>query len=149
MDIKRILANCAPLNERGCLIWEGNINNWGYPRAWEDGITLAIHREMYKLCNGPIPTGLVVMHTCDNTKCIQPEHLKLGTQQDNQTDKILKQRQARGDQHGRSTLTATQVVTIRKEYKSGMSLCALAKQHNVTKSTIHTIVKYKTWQHLS
>jgi hypothetical protein len=54
--------------------------------------TIKAHRYSYELANGPIPAGLSVLHTCDNPRCINPEHLRVGTRADNQKDMAAKGR---------------------------------------------------------
>ena len=73
----------------GCWIWRGAINNKGYgylsSGKREAGRVLA-HRVSWELNNGSIPDGKIVMHSCDNPPCVNPDHLRLGTQQENQQD---------------------------------------------------------------
>lgn len=54
--------------------------------------TFKAHRVVYEYLHGPIPDGMVVMHTCDNPPCVRPDHLRLGTQGDNLRDMIAKGR---------------------------------------------------------
>lgn len=81
-----------------CDEWEGNINSAGYGTLYV-AITsdnksgcLNAHRLVWMQDNGPIPDGMVIMHTCDNRLCVNVEHLRLGTQQDNMVDKVVKGR---------------------------------------------------------
>ena len=60
-----------------------------------------LHRVAYELYYGPFDKSLFVCHCCDNTKCCNPEHLFLGTQQDNIKDKLIKGRQPHGEKHHR------------------------------------------------
>lgn len=60
------------------------------------GQSVDAHRAAYQLVRGSIPPGLCVMHTCDNPACCNPYHLKLGTRGDNNQDRHLKDRDARG-----------------------------------------------------
>lgn len=53
------------------------------------------HRIAFSLVHGPIPFGMVVMHTCDNPRCVNVDHLKLGTQAENVADMVNKGRQKR------------------------------------------------------
>jgi hypothetical protein len=55
-----------------------------------------LHRYVYEIYYGEIPKNMVIMHKCDNRKCINPSHLKLGTHQDNMNDKINKGRYKNG-----------------------------------------------------
>ena len=75
-------------NEKGCWIWTGNAGqpprDYGYmtyrKRSWR------VHRLSYALHKGPIPEGMVVCHTCDTPRCCNPDHLWIGTQDDNLAD---------------------------------------------------------------
>ncbi len=63
-------------------------NKRGYGNCKYKGVRMTMHRRAYIIHKGPIPPGLLVRHTCDNPKCINPEHLILGTQLDNMRDKF-------------------------------------------------------------
>ena len=74
-----------------CLIWTRCLNSDGYPRAGVKGnANLKVHREVFKDINGYLPE--VVRHSCDNPKCINPEHLVAGTYLDNILDRHTRQR---------------------------------------------------------
>jgi hypothetical protein len=74
-------------DENGCWIWNGRRDRDGYG-LMDDlrGVPVAVHRVAYGKWVGSIPDGLVVMHSCDNPPCINPEHLGFGTQVDNLQD---------------------------------------------------------------
>lgn len=69
----------------GCWEWTGLLNTHGYGRFWP-GHHMVAHRYSWLLHHGHIPDGRVVMHSCDNRKCVSPYHLSLGTQRDNLLD---------------------------------------------------------------
>lgn len=95
-DIAALLARYAvPAGE--CLEWRGYKNRLGYGRACvtlADGShkLLCVHRLAYELHAGPIPDGAAILHTCDNRGCIQPKHLRAGTQAENLADMTAKGR---------------------------------------------------------
>jgi hypothetical protein len=74
-----------------CLNWLGAYRV-RYPFIYFQGKCYRGNRLLYALCFGKIPDGMFVMHTCDNVKCINPNHLRLGTPQDNVDDMISKGR---------------------------------------------------------
>lgn len=74
------------------------------------------HRAAWEVTYGPIPDGLVVRHKCDNRPCCNPDHLELGTHQDNSDDKVTRNRQARGRALPQSRLSDEQVRSIRSRY---------------------------------
>lgn len=119
----------------------------GYGAFWMSGENYRSHRVSYELYYGEIPSGLFVCHHCDNRKCVNPSHLFLGTNADNQRDKTNKNRQAKGEQNGKSKLTLEQVVCIRQRYtRGGIYLRELAEMFNVTERTVGYIVNRKVWK---
>lgn len=81
----------------GCWEWVGSkqIGGYGELRATRTWKVLA-HRVSWQLHYGRIPEGFYVCHHCDNRCCVRPDHLFLGTAQDNTDDMIAKGRQIRG-----------------------------------------------------
>lgn len=74
-----------------CWEWTSVLNSIGYGRIWRDRKFQLAHRVSWQLANGPIPWMFQINHTCDNRKCVRPEHLQMGTQSQN-----IKQAHARG-----------------------------------------------------
>lgn len=130
---------------RQCNPWTKAINNLGYGVSWKDGKTIAAHRKVYEETYGPIPTGFVVRHTCDNKSCVNPNHLILGTPKQNSQDMVDRNRQAKGSQVGTSVLTEEIVLMIRS--LSGSSR-QLAKLFGCSATTIKDIRNNKYWKHI-
>lgn len=76
-----------------CWEWKGAINNVGYGMFRENNDKMVTaHRKSYELHKGEIPKGMCICHSCDNPKCVNPDHLWLGTIKDNIDDMIRKGR---------------------------------------------------------
>lgn len=93
--LKHILSKTIKAN-KGCMEYTGCIQANGYSRITVNSETDYGHRHVYRLAKGQIDDGLDVRHTCDNTKCINPNHLELGTRKENMRDAVSRGRQARG-----------------------------------------------------
>ena len=117
---ERLLAK-RNVTESGCWDFTGHINNRGYglisKGSKSKGIMLT-HRASYESFIGPIPEGKIVLHKCDNTKCFNPDHLSVGTQQDNMDDMESKGRRVSlyGADSPNVRLTYEQVLEIRQRH---------------------------------
>lgn len=141
----------------GCWEWTGYINPNGYGEInlgkRGQGISSA-HRQSWVIHNGEIPEGLSTLHKCDNRRCVNPEHLFLGTHQDNMDDMHMKSRgftpfkKFKGMSHPAHILTDDSVKQIRSKFEVGVKLKQLATEYGVTFQNIHMIVKRKTWRHI-
>jgi hypothetical protein len=95
-------------------------------------------------------TGLQVCHKCDNPKCVNPDHLFLGTHADNQLDKFLKGRQMKGETHVKAILTETQVIDIRHRcLVLKESRISVAELYGIKYKTLEPIVTGKNWKHVT
>jgi hypothetical protein len=97
--------------------------------------------------NGPIVTGFRVLHRCDMPGCVNPDHLRLGTDIDNVADKVRRNRQAHGRMSPSAKLTEVEVRHIRA-LKGQMTQRALASMFRVSKPVIMNIHHGKNWRHV-
>lgn len=74
-----------------CWAWLGGRTHDNYGKFWFDK-TMKAHKVAYLIYKGDIPRGLCVLHSCDNPPCVNPHHLRLGTQQENIAEREQKQR---------------------------------------------------------
>lgn len=128
----------------GCWLWRGALcdNRYGSFRVGP-GETERAHRFSWILANGPIPEGLSVLHSCDVTCCVRPDHLRVGTQIENMQDRSLRGRVSR---KGNPKLTPDQVTEIRKSYADGEKDTALARKFKVSTTNIRFIITGQTWK---
>ena len=134
----------------GCYNWIAHKNH-GYGSFKYKKKMRRAHRWIYEYLNGPIPEGLVVRHKCHNPACVNPEHLELGTQQDNIDDKQEAGRTPRGEKHYHSILTEQEVILIKKFFKrhNGNGVGSfLGRWFNVSHITIFKIKSGRTWSWL-
>ena len=144
----RFAAKYIPEPNSGCWLWIGAVNGGSErPQIWcEDKIQYAA-RVSWKLHKEePIPDGLLVLHSCDNGWCVNPDHLFLGTDLTNALDREAKGRghQVRGEAHCRAKLTAQIVLEI-WQLRGHVSERKLALAYDVTRAAISNIHRGKSW----
>lgn len=136
----------------GCWLWQGEITKDGYGRFHYDSRKQRAHRFSYELFMGKIPNGLYVLHRCDNRKCVNPEHLFVGTQKENMRDCVEKGRFktefSRGSRNGASRLTEDDVANIKHRISKGEWQRRLADEFGVGKTTIWDIAHERSWAHI-
>lgn len=138
--------------EGSCLLWTGAINKKGYGSMMLNGKVQTSSRIAYKLSFGEIPDGLWVLHHCDNPLCMEPDHLFLGTHQDNMTDRDRKNRgngiskTSRGEGNIKAKLTERDIIFIRRSKKQTREL---ADRYQVCRTTIQRIRGNRIWKHLN
>ena len=108
------------------------------------------HRVSWEIVNGPIPTGALVMHRCDNKACVNPSHLTLGTPNDNMKDMIAKGRQHHpvGETNNHAKLTKDIVAKVRRLKMTGMKQTDIAEACGISKQNVSRIILRQRWSHI-
>jgi len=163
-------------SQSGCWEWTGHLSAGRYGSFRVNGKTVKVHRWIYATLYGSIPENMVVCHTCDNTRCVNPEHLFIGTQYDNVQDCIKKGRayhpkgpkknpcklfgddnpsrkypetRPRGTSVNTCKLTENDVKEIRRAYAAKeLNQVQLSKKYNLSQPNISAILLRKTWAHI-
>lgn len=167
--VRRLNEKLLLNEDNGCLEWTAKaVHNAGYGKisSTREIGPLRAHRLVWVLVNGEIPENLVVMHSCDNPRCCNIEHLSLGTRKDNMDDKMMKGRGtappihfgdnhplrknselvSRGSSNGNSKLSEEIVKYIL--LSKDKSLSQLSRELDISKTTISCIRNRKTWKHV-
>lgn len=129
----------------GCWNWLDRINHNGYGVVAVGSRSVLMHRAAWELTNGSIPPGYQVCHKCDNRKCVNPAHLFAGTANDNQQDKVQKNRQMKGQDCWKAKLNPDAVRAIRN---SSAPRRELAKVFNVCYAVITNVKSGRSWRHV-
>lgn len=138
-----------------CWVWTASKMTTGYGHIWDKarGRFASATHISWELHTGATPGDKYVCHHCDNPPCVRPDHLFLGTNQDNMHDCVAKGRmprhaRMRGSAHTGAKLTEHDVVDIRTLNAFGARTCDLASEFGVTPRTIFDVVTRDTWTHI-
>lgn len=136
-----------------CWLWTGAIRQaFGYGVfSIAKGRNVSTHRYSWELHHGPIPHGIEVLHRCDVTRCVNPNHLFLGTQKDNIQDAKAKGRlkAPKGIINGQSKLTEDEVRQIKALRRQRIPLQTIATQFNISIALVSMIASGKRWPHIT
>lgn len=138
------------LSPDGCWLWKTTKARYGY--FYCGNAIRRVNRIAFALLCGDIPEDYEVCHTCDNTKCVQPQHLFVGTRDDNMGDMATKGRSAdkAGLLNGRRVLSPDDVMSIVAIFdRVQPTKAALAELFGVTEVNIHGILTGRIWGHLT
>lgn len=151
--LEDLYASATRNPETGCIEWCRYRMKNGYGTTCHNSKKRLAHRLAWCLANGveieSLESTQFVLHSCDNRACINPEHLSLGTVQDNQRQMAERGRSLQGQKHHRAKLTRAQVLEIRKRAATGRELQAdLAAEFGVQSDMISAICCGRSWKHL-
>jgi hypothetical protein len=146
------LRELAPAGDpKECWNWTGTIHYSGYGWLQYKGDQKGAHVWAYIEAYGPVPEGLMVLHSCDNRPCVNPGHLRAGTHDENMADKVERDRCARllGELGPSRKITEAQAVEIIQRYAvEDISSGKLGAGYGISASQVQYIVNGKRWPHL-
>jgi hypothetical protein len=133
----------------GCWTWVGlRVDSTGYGRCplGKRGVWGLAHRVSWELHYGPIPDGLFVCHHCDNRLCVRPDHLFLGTHQDNMADAFAKGRMVppphpSGESHYYAKISDADVLRLVADRAAGASVKSLAEKYRLTEAHVYSLLQ--------
>lgn len=150
---KRFWSKVRRGAEYDCWEWEAARNSDGYGNYTEyvggKQTYKKAHRVSYEEAKGAIPKGMNILHSCDNPPCVNPRHLRAGTQVENILDMKRKGRAPsyKAEKNPRTKLTWDDVRSIREGYKEGIvTRKTLGELYGITESSIGRILGHHTWK---
>jgi hypothetical protein len=139
----------------GCWLWSGEHNKTGYGvisgRGSGKAHYVMAHRAMWEEFMGPIPSGIIVCHHCDNPGCVNLDHLFLGSHRDNAWDCMMKGRssvQKDGSIRKGRGLSVEEVRAAKAMLSDGVKQKDIAKSLGVGPNCINAIARGRTWSWL-
>ena len=151
-DKQRFCERIETDERTGCHNWTGSCSTPGYGQFHWKGKQHSTHRVAWEMSRGAIPENVCVLHKCDNRRCVNPDHLFLGSHADNMHDKIAKGRSncVRGERHSNAKLTENMVREIKwlLNFPRSISQIEIGKRYGVSYGPISQIKMGKTWRHV-
>lgn len=163
-DVPESVRIDMPGGVDACWPWTGSKNKAGYGGLRLGSLTdgtrrmVAAHRLSYELHVGPLTKTDIVMHRCDNPSCVNPRHLRKGTQSDNIQDCLRKGRfrthdaprrappPKRGEANPRAKLSASAVAKIREAARAGEAVRSIGRRFGVSGTHVARIARGEYWK---
>ena len=120
----------------------------GYGILTYDGKTIRAHRCAYQFAYGSIDSGKMILHTCANKRCVNPNHLYQGGASENAIDAIRDRGHLLGEKNHNAKLNNEVVIQIRRLAAQGIQRLKIAKLFSVTRSTVNRVVQGTRWGHV-
>ncbi len=125
-----------------CWIWTGSCTRDGYGQFSVKFKKIAAHRMSYQIYNGDIPEKMCILHSCDNKKCVNPNHLRIGTKKDNRNDADIRGRSPKGETHGMSKIKDADIFKIKEMYASGcFTQTQISKKFKISQGRVSQLIK--------
>jgi hypothetical protein len=134
-------------NPNKCWEWQAALFEKGYGQIRVNQRMLRANRVAWYLTHG-LFSDQYILHSCDNKKCVNPNHLHEGSNQDNAREASERGLLSMGERHHKAKLTSKQVLHIRKLATSGLSDTAISKVFGVSLNSVYLIKTRRTWKHI-
>jgi len=138
-DPKQRFLKFVKVVESGCHEWQSTLHWSGYGKFYYHGNQAQAHRVAYLLFVGAIPKGKLVLHKCDNRKCVNPDHLYLGNHQQNTADKMNRF----NGLWGRMKYTTEQIKKCIDLYSQGWTQQKIADHMQIEQTSVSRFVRGK------
>lgn len=149
-NFQDLLNKAGKTAPNGCIEWQLQLDTSGYGMFWLQGKFHRVHRYVHALMTGGIRADMVVLHSCDNPKCFNPDHLRWGTQLENIADRTAKNRSARikGEARVNAVLTESQVKLIRQMSADGARVKQIVETIGCSRGAISHVLAGRNWSHV-
>ena len=143
------LARTVKNEKTGCLEWTGSSDAKGYGQIRICRKSVKAHRYAWFRANGDIPVGMLIRHKCDNPKCVNADHLEVGTYTDNVADMDQRGRrvnaQLKGSRCASAKVTEADVQNIRADTRRQVDI---AKDYGISQAVVSKIKLKQAWAHV-
>lgn len=123
--------------ETGCWEWTGSFFVDGYPQFWFRGTNVKGNRAAWVLFRSEIPQGMQVLHYCDNKRCVNPDHLHLGTHRQNMRESSLRKRHASGSRHYKFKRTPELIAKVKERRANREKVDDIARALGIDRTTVY------------
>lgn len=151
-DRERFDEKWMEVPETGCWIWLGSKTQSGkkqYGNFSLKGSSMRAHRASWIIYNGNIPDGMQILHSCDIGICVNPEHLRLGTHQENMQEMVARGRHNNaskgllGEAHWNTRLSDKQIMEMKRLRAEGAKLREIAEQFDCSEAYASRVIRGK------
>lgn len=147
-DRKRMWSKIEKRGDDECWQWLGLKDPKGYGRFHKNGTPIPSTRVMFAIHYGEVKSGFLICHKCDNSGCVNPNHLFEGTVLDNNRDCFDKQRNVTGEKHNFAKLTEDQVVSLRRSWAENPreTWSEIAGEYGISPRMAKFIILRRNWR---
>lgn len=145
---ERYWGHVDPSGPTDCWLWTGPLYVTGYGQWNVNNKSLYAHRAAWEIHNKrEIPPKMMVRHSCDNPRCVNPAHLSIGNQKDNMHDMVSRGRQSKGESRPLSKITEADALAI-ISMRGRVSQSVLARRYGMAQPSISDIQTGRRWGYL-